>query len=169
MHGRFLLTDPPDAPAPDLPSFAAVMARLQARFELFLERIVGLVNYADASHSQRRYPLMSLFMADCIDRGLDVCAGGARYNLTGIRPPRASLRPCGVLTRLTDGDLVGLDTFSMYDCESLVPTVRQYLFEPIGLLSMYVFLVVGPAYSVRTRDGFEGSDSETARFPPKYQ
>jgi len=33
--------------------------------------------------ANRRYPLMSLFIDDCLARGKDVCAGGARYNLTG--------------------------------------------------------------------------------------
>lgn len=34
--------------------------------------------------TRRSYPLMSMFIEDCISKGKDVCAGGARYNLTGI-------------------------------------------------------------------------------------
>lgn len=33
---------------------------------------------------RRSYPLMSLFMEDCIAKGKDICNGGSRYNLTGI-------------------------------------------------------------------------------------
>lgn len=33
--------------------------------------------------AHRRYPMMSLFMDDCVANGKDVCAGGAHYNMTG--------------------------------------------------------------------------------------
>lgn len=48
------------------------------------DKLFNLVNAIDHSHTTyRRYPMMSLFIEDCIARGKDVCAGGARYNLTG--------------------------------------------------------------------------------------
>jgi trans-4-hydroxy-L-proline dehydratase len=49
-----------------------------------LAALARQLNGADAAHCRwRRYPLMSLFIDDCLARGQDVCAGGARYNLTG--------------------------------------------------------------------------------------
>ena len=72
-------------PAPEaLGSFDAVMAAFARQLHYACGRLVALVNAADAAHvAWRRYPMMSLFMDDCLARGLDVCSGGARYNLTG--------------------------------------------------------------------------------------
>jgi pyruvate-formate lyase len=87
-EGRSLLTGERLGPAtPPLESFASLDDVLQA-FETQLSRVadalVGLVNAVDESHSEgRRYPLMSCFMDACIERGRDVCEGGALYNLTG--------------------------------------------------------------------------------------
>jgi formate C-acetyltransferase len=72
-----------DLPA-ELPDFAAVLAAFREQLHHVAEELVALVNAVDESHcAHRRYPLMSLLMEDCIARGQDVCAGGARYNLTG--------------------------------------------------------------------------------------
>lgn len=65
-------------------SFADVMAAFQTQIHYVLDLIVAATNRADEMHSAyRRYPLMSLFIDDCLAEGQDVCAGGARYNLTG--------------------------------------------------------------------------------------
>jgi formate C-acetyltransferase len=64
--------------------FEEVWAAFRQQLGTIVDQVVGLVNRADEVHSAcRRYPLMSLFFEDCIARGRDVCAGGARYNLTG--------------------------------------------------------------------------------------
>ena len=64
--------------------FEAVWATFRAQLGYVRERLVGLVDAADAAHMRgRRYPLMSLFIEDCIARGMDVCQGGSRYNPTG--------------------------------------------------------------------------------------
>jgi pyruvate-formate lyase len=73
-------TPPPEA----MPDFSALLSAFRAQLHHVADELVALVNAADERHcAYRRYPLMSLLMEDCIARGLDVCAGGARYNLTG--------------------------------------------------------------------------------------
>jgi len=86
--GRSLLTgervgvDTP--PAALLGSFEGLLTSFTRQLAFVCDGLVALVDQADRSHMERRrYPLMSLFIDDCIERGLDVCAGGARYNLTG--------------------------------------------------------------------------------------
>ena len=65
-------------------TFDDVLTAFRRQLDFVLDRVVATVNAADAAHSAlRRYPLMSVFTDDCIAAGKDVCAGGARYNLTG--------------------------------------------------------------------------------------
>jgi len=79
------------APTPalaEMRDFAAVMTAFDEQLHYVAERLVALVHRCDESHmAHRRYPLMSVFMKDCIENGRDVCAGGARYNLTGCIVP----------------------------------------------------------------------------------
>ena len=59
-------------------AFAAQVRRV-------IDVAVAAANDVDAQHVRwRHYPLMSLFIDDCIARGRDVGEGGARYNLTGM-------------------------------------------------------------------------------------
>lgn len=72
------------ANADDFDTFDALMRAFADQLHYVCDRMADLVNGADRSHMAcRRYPLMSLFIDDCLVRGKDVCAGGARYNLTG--------------------------------------------------------------------------------------
>ena len=71
-------------PAEEFESFDEVMEAFLAQLHYVSDWLAALVHDADRSHmANRRYPLMSLFIDDCLARGKDVCAGGARYNLTG--------------------------------------------------------------------------------------
>jgi pyruvate-formate lyase len=64
--------------------FSEVMESFGQQLHYVCDKVVSLVNFIDESHiTNRRYPMMSLFFDDCIAKGKDVCAGGARYNLTG--------------------------------------------------------------------------------------
>lgn len=66
------------------PDFASLWEEFLRQLRYVKERLVKLVNRSDEEHTAtRRYPLMSLFIEDCIADGRDVCQGGARYNLTG--------------------------------------------------------------------------------------
>jgi formate C-acetyltransferase len=71
-------------PATAMKTFDEVLAGFRRQLHHVCDRMVDLINRADEAHcAHRRYPLMSLLMEDCIANGKDVCAGGARYNLTG--------------------------------------------------------------------------------------
>ena len=91
-EGRCLLTGgelgTPSAPLAGMTCFDDVLQSGALQLHYVCDRLVCLVNAVDASHAaHRRYPLMSLFIDDCVARGLDVCAGGAQYNLTGCIVP----------------------------------------------------------------------------------
>ncbi len=62
-------------------SFDALMAEYKRRL---VDRIAKAVaeqnNYRYAAMAHRNFPLASCFVLDCIDRGLDMDWGGARYN-----------------------------------------------------------------------------------------
>ncbi len=86
--GRSLLTGEAlgadTRPATTMRSFDEVTEAFARQLGFVADRLTALVNAVDASHCAcRRYPLMSLFIDDCVARGKDVCAGGAHYNLTG--------------------------------------------------------------------------------------
>lgn len=87
-EGRSLLTGEQLAlstpPLSQMDSFAQVLEAFRAQLHLVVDELTGLTNFADEQHCRlRRYPLMSLFIEDCIETATDVCAGGARYDLTG--------------------------------------------------------------------------------------
>lgn len=72
-------------PSETFTSFEDVWAAFEAQLKYAVEHIVGATNRADQAHAAyRRYPLMSLFIDDCLAEARDVCSGGARYNLTGF-------------------------------------------------------------------------------------
>ena len=87
-EGRSLLTGAPlglsTPPATAFAGFGDLLDAFRRQLGFVIDRLVSMVNRADAAHvAYRRYPLMSLFIDDCIAAGQDVCAGGARYDLTG--------------------------------------------------------------------------------------
>ena len=87
-QGRSLLTGATlglaTPPATELASFDDVLDAFRRQLSFVIDRLASMVNRADAAHSAyRSYPLMSLFIDDCIAAGQDVCSGGARYDLTG--------------------------------------------------------------------------------------
>jgi pyruvate-formate lyase len=82
LSGDLLGCEAPDITA--ITSFDGVLAAMRMQLDYICDCLVDVVHAADRSHMEnRRYPLMSLFIDDCIAKGADVCAGGARYNLTG--------------------------------------------------------------------------------------
>ncbi|MHB9032650.1 MAG: pyruvate formate lyase family protein [Anaerolineae bacterium] len=71
-------------PALSFATFEQLYAAFETQVRHALAEITAAVNRADEAHcALRRYPLMSLFIDDCLAKGQDVCAGGARYNLFG--------------------------------------------------------------------------------------
>jgi len=65
-------------------------AELEAAYETQLAYFVGLMvrgcNIVDALHAEMlSSPLLSCVIDDCLERGVDVTAGGARYNFSGVQ------------------------------------------------------------------------------------
>jgi len=90
--GRSLLTNEAlgvETPDPEsFDDFSDVMESFARQLHYICNELVCLVNYMDESHiANRRYPMMSIFMDNCIAKGKDVCAGGAQYNMTGCIVP----------------------------------------------------------------------------------
>lgn len=74
----------PTPPLSGMSGFDEVLSAFEQQLHYVADEMVAMTNAVDERHAQcRRYPLMSLLMDDCLARGQDVCAGGARYNLTG--------------------------------------------------------------------------------------
>jgi pyruvate-formate lyase len=73
------------APPPEsFATFEELYAAFESQVRFALQHIVAATNRADLAHcAHRRYPLMSIFIDDCLAKAQDVCAGGARYNLFG--------------------------------------------------------------------------------------
>jgi pyruvate formate-lyase/glycerol dehydratase family glycyl radical enzyme len=63
-----------------------VISGYRAQVEYLVDRMVeGLEGLAQAHAEQRPVPLASSLTDDCLARGLDLTAGGARYNFTGVQ------------------------------------------------------------------------------------
>jgi formate C-acetyltransferase len=72
-------------PATSFRSFDELLNALDRQLAFVLDKAVACANGADRLRlAGRRFPMMSLFIEDCIAAGTDICAGGARYNLTGM-------------------------------------------------------------------------------------
>jgi len=68
----------------DFTSFEEVKDAYQKQMHYWVDRLVMAENAMDVAHQTRKpLPYLSLLIEDCIDKGLDVTAGGARYNFIG--------------------------------------------------------------------------------------
>ena len=88
-EGRSLLTGErlgeATPPPESVGSFHELVELFCEQLRCVLQSAVAFVNRADRLRMQMRHmPMMSLFIEPCIERGTDVAAGGARYNLTGM-------------------------------------------------------------------------------------
>jgi pyruvate-formate lyase len=140
-QGKSLLTDEQlglNTTEPDnFKTFSEVMESFRHQLHYVCDHLVSLVNFIDESHiAHRRYPMMSLFMDDCIAVGKDVCAGGTHYNLTGcivaglpnVVNSLAAIREC-VFSRnqMTMSELISALRADFQGCEILR---RQLLLAP---------------------------------------
>lgn len=76
-------------PTPPLDQMAS-LAELETAYDRQLTHFVALMvkgcNLVDAIHAEiYPSPFLSLVIADCLERGLDVTAGGAHYNFSGVQ------------------------------------------------------------------------------------
>lgn len=68
----------------DFKSFDEVKEAYDKQMKYWVDRLVGFCNACDIAHQTRKpLPYLSLLIEDCIDKGIDVTAGGARYNFLG--------------------------------------------------------------------------------------
>ncbi len=73
-------------PLNEMKSFEALEAAYDQQLVHFVDLMVRGCNVVDAVHAERLpSPFLSLVVEDCIARGLDVTAGGAHYNFSGVQ------------------------------------------------------------------------------------
>jgi len=67
-------------------SFGELEAAYDQQLAYFVERMVQGCNMVDRIHAEvLPSPFLSLVIDDCIERGMDVTAGGAHYNFSGVQ------------------------------------------------------------------------------------
>lgn len=86
-NGKCRLTAKPLGPATGDPrqfaTFGDLMAAFGKQVEYFTARLAAYNNLLDELHAQMLpLPFVSLFISDCLARGIEFNAGGARYNFT---------------------------------------------------------------------------------------
>lgn len=65
-------------------SFDEVLESYDKQMQYWVERLISSLNIIDLVHQELKpLPYLSLLIEDCIEKGLDVTAGGARYNFSG--------------------------------------------------------------------------------------
>lgn len=68
----------------DFKSFDEVKEAYDKQMKYWVDILVSFLNKEDIAHQTRKpLPYLSMTIEDCIDKGLDVTAGGARYNFIG--------------------------------------------------------------------------------------
>jgi formate C-acetyltransferase len=70
----------------EMSDFSQLEVAYDAQLSHFVALMVRGCNVVDAVHAEMLpSPFLSLLIDDCVDRGLDVTAGGARYNFSGVQ------------------------------------------------------------------------------------
>lgn len=65
-------------------SFEEVKEAYDKQMKYWVDRLVSFLNALDIAHQTRKpLPYLSVLIEDCIDKGVDVTAGGAKYNFIG--------------------------------------------------------------------------------------
>lgn len=89
-HGKCLLTG--KQMGPDLgslstyASFSDIEAAYQKMMDYFIEKMIPCCEGVEKAHIDcLPTPFLSAVIDDCMDKGMDVTAGGAHYNLSGIQ------------------------------------------------------------------------------------
>jgi formate C-acetyltransferase len=76
----------PTPPLAAMSSFADLEAAYDRQLTHFVDLMVRGCNIVDSIHAEiLPSPFLSLVVADCVARGLDVTGGGARYNFSGVQ------------------------------------------------------------------------------------
>lgn len=65
-------------------SFDQVLEAYDKQMKYWVDRLIVSLNTIDLVHQEiKPLPYLSLLIEDCIDKGIDVTAGGAKYNFSG--------------------------------------------------------------------------------------
>ncbi|MBW1902681.1 MAG: formate C-acetyltransferase/glycerol dehydratase family glycyl radical enzyme, partial [Deltaproteobacteria bacterium] len=70
----------------DYHSFADLEKAFAIQIDYFIDRMIKACEFVEAAHQQYLpSALLSTVVEDCLEKGVDVTAGGAHYNLSGIQ------------------------------------------------------------------------------------
>ena len=70
----------------DFQSFEDLQRAFEQQMDYWVDRLVKSVNVMDLAHqAMKPLPYLSLLVDDCIESGVDVSAGGARHNFSGVQ------------------------------------------------------------------------------------
>lgn len=70
----------------DFEKYEDVIAALTAQIDFFFERMIRCCEVVEKAHAELLpSPFLSCVIDDCMETGIDVTAGGAHYNLSGIQ------------------------------------------------------------------------------------
>lgn len=68
---------------PDV-GFDALIGKFHEKLNHYVRHMIAMLNAWDLAHQERApTPYLSLLVDNCIEKGIDITAGGARYNYTG--------------------------------------------------------------------------------------
>ena len=84
LTGRRL--GPESGPFAEMENFDALRAAYKKQIDYFLDAMIPLCDAVDRLHAEvLPSPFLSAVIDDCVRSGVDVTAGGAKYNLSGIQ------------------------------------------------------------------------------------
>ena len=70
----------------DFNSFEELEEAFRKQMDYFIDRMMGICDFVDRAHAEIvPSPFLSSVIDSCREKGLDVTAGGAKYNLSGIQ------------------------------------------------------------------------------------
>lgn len=74
-------------------SMDELLESVKKQFKYWLDQMCACLNIIDRAHRERKpLPYVSAFFADCLEKGVDLSAGGAKYN--GIGPQALGVATC---------------------------------------------------------------------------
>ncbi|MFA9398575.1 MAG: formate C-acetyltransferase, partial [Clostridiaceae bacterium] len=73
------------ADTPDI-SFEILLSKIKSNIDKYVDLMVLGSNIVDKGHNEfAPIPFLSCFIGNCLDNGIDVTAGGAKYNFSGVQ------------------------------------------------------------------------------------
>lgn len=77
----------------DYKNMDELLESVKKQFEYWLDQMCACLNVIDRAHRERKpLPYVSAFFEDCLEKGVDLSAGGAKYN--GIGPQALGVATC---------------------------------------------------------------------------